>query len=492
MENRSLELALRDVYPTCSRLRRSAMENSVKSGQDCPELLVSQAEGQYCPLVTINLMYLLQLAYPERNPSVMFVAGRVLRPTIRSSSVERYHQKCHIPAVENGEQTILEPWFCRRCIFVLAVRKGGALKKGPIAKALQTVKMLLTYNPEELDWDSPHRTNQQQCYCYCGGPGEWYLKMIQCYRCRQWFHEACIQCLNEPMLFGDRVDIVHLTLYNLGVLSKKKYFDFEEIVNFVNEKWDHLQLGKLSVTPPEDRGQHLLEALNSYKSRFLCGKEIKRKKCIFRLRIRVPPSPPGKLLPDKLLGQADRRPGGEVKKKGRSKYTLKDSLLPHDCQQQKRRGVQRKQSGASSGQNFTSDLDSNDGASTSGSASTCLSYESRGNVGSRKRKLASKSYTAFESKRRTLYHSDRQNSCAAESVEYTPLSDFQDNAADSHTFESLSEDDSSMPHLKHSITTYFGAAGRLACGEKYQVLARRITPEGKVQYLVEWDGTTPY
>ncbi|XP_030579561.1 PHD finger protein 19 isoform X2 [Archocentrus centrarchus] len=435
-----------------------------------------------------------------------------------------FHQQCHIPPVEGGGG--LTPWFCRRCVFALAVRKGGALRKGVIAKALSAMKQVLPYDLDILDWDSQHRTNQQQCYCYCGGPGEWYLKMLQCFKCQQWFHEACTQCLQEAMMFGDRfylfvcavcnkgseyvrrlplrwVDLVHLVLYNLSVCSKKKYFELDEILTFVSAQWDHLQLGKLSNTSVAERGQHLLDALNKYKSKFLCGKEIKKRKCIFRLRTRVPPNPPSKLFPERAqndgCGARKKTPSSGLaeRRKRKSKWLLEDAIPNNEltCSWTANHHManifdftlDELQSLKSSSRAVSIDQDSTD-ASTSGSAS---SYHFRRRMGSRKRKLPSNSYSQWASRSEAGEELGGEEPSGI--IEDQEVTNHTHLATDSsHFLSDHSQLRSDSTHLHSSISSYFGVAGRLTNGERYQVLARRVTPQGTVQYLLEWEGTTPY
>ena len=46
----------------------------------------------------------------------------------------------------------------------------------------------------------------------------------------------------------------------------------------------------------------------------------------------------------------------------------------------------------------------------------------------------------------------------------------------------------SESQLRSSVGCYFGAVSRLARGERFQVLARRIGTDNTVQYLIQWEG----
>ncbi|RXM29745.1 Metal-response element-binding transcription factor 2, partial [Acipenser ruthenus] len=375
-----------------------------------------------------------------------------------------YHQICHAPNIDSSVIGSDEKWLCRQCVFATTTKRGGALKKGPNAKALQVMKQALPYTLEDLVWDEGHKTNIQQCYCYCGGPGDWYLKMLQCSKCRQWFHEACIQCFQKPMLYGDRfyvficsvcnsgpeylkrlplrwVDIAHLSLYNLSVIHKKKYFDSElELMAYINDNWDRLQLSNLGDTPKCDRYDNILEALNKNKTMFMSGKEIKKKKHLFGLRIRFPPAPRNT---DSKTAQEPERASHEIKIKGRkSTKPLPDSS---HCSSSRR---------------------------TRAGKLWPIAHPPLRRGKRRGRRP-----------RRTLQTSN------PEIDEEEPKDDCQFSGLDTDLVSNLDQE-VQLNHLKNSITNYFGAAGRMACGEKYRVLARRVTLDGKVQYLVEWEGVT--
>lgn len=65
------------------------------------------------------------------------------------------------------------------------------------------------------------------------------------------------------------------------------------------------------------------------------------------------------------------------------------------------------------------------------------------------------------------------------------------NVIDSRTLDACSKKEVPFTKLKSSVNTYFGAADRLRQGEKFRVIAKRLDPEGRAQYLVEWLGAVP-
>ncbi|XP_043939457.1 PHD finger protein 1 [Protopterus annectens] len=470
-----------------------------------------------------------------------------------------YHELCHLPPIKCTTDWPLSAWVCRHCIFAVATKRGGALKKGPYAQAMLAMKLILPYQLADLEWDCLHQANQQQCYCYCGGPGEWFLKMLQCCCCEQWFHESCTQCLSKPLLYGDRfyrfhcavcnqgpetverlhlqwVDVAHLILYHLSMCCKKKYFDFErEILAFLNENWDNLLLGPLSDTPKSERYDLLLDVLNRRVDRFVSGKEIKKKKCLFGLLDRAPaPLPPNSILRNHALQMlTSPRAGLSFSGEKRCIPVLNDSSQLRKLKKYKRRmsreikeqrtkktrTMLKRVIRQDAVQNPSSHNQRQRGYADSTSVYNFRKTDARCTESSPKKMFASfhpTASTAGHLKTASCHHpslpqfsdtsADSNGSTTAcepfLDTLTTELSEHLPGAKDTGT-SVLQVSTTSKKRSRQSIrgrisqrqarpssSHYFGTLGCLAQGQPVRILARRITVEGTVQYLVEWEGST--
>ncbi|XP_025112421.1 uncharacterized protein LOC112575077 isoform X2 [Pomacea canaliculata] len=253
-----------------------------------------------------------------------------------------YHQVCHHPPIPKSVLRPHVPFVCKLCSFAshLKLEEHGVesqpdcdtndqpssrvLLNGSVDNIGMDLHHVLPYRMNLLTWDAQHRTNVEQCYCYCGGPGDWYCKMLQCCRCRQWFHEACVGCLKQPLLYGDRfymflcshcnygdefirrlpfkwVDVVHLALFNLTLTFCHKYYDLHTtILPWISENNSNLNLSNLLQSRPilsADVTRKVEAALNAHKSKFTSGKEVKKKASLWALVVRVPPQSPPVTVP---------------------------------------------------------------------------------------------------------------------------------------------------------------------------------------------------
>ncbi|KAJ8288030.1 hypothetical protein COCON_G00006890 [Conger conger] len=423
-----------------------------------------------------------------------------------------YHPQCHIPSIEPEADS--NTWICRQCVFAVATKRGGALKRGRFARLMQLMKLGLPYQLSSLDWDPQHLTNQQQCYCYCAGPGEWNLKMLQCSSCGQWFHEACTQCLAKPLLYGDRfyqfqcsvctngpetiqrlpmswVDLAHLVLYHLSLCCKRKYFDFDhEILSFTNENWDYLLLGTLSDTPRQDRCQNLLNALNSHKDRFVSGKEIKKKKCLFGLQVRAPPpltSDMSPLITDHPINITHRRSPLSL--------TCHRRAAESESRKSKRRIMETQPHPQGVDANSVDLVPCCHGYVGGASVYNSRKSEDELNSGSPPKRMFAlyhPSYSGAQTLSRALHHYSAEDLCSLP----PPCPPF----SKSPIHQAEQKPDLCPALFLRDVTSCpsgVGGEGSVqdrgwGAGEAVRILARRVTPDGKVQFLVEWGNVSVY
>ncbi|KAH8280391.1 hypothetical protein KR018_005477 [Drosophila ironensis] len=214
-----------------------------------------------------------------------------------------YHRGCTI-------EIMTGVWSCKRCAKPMKVQKPLKLEFSKPAGICRQ----LPYHADKLSWDEKHRVNEEQIYCYCGKPGKFDHKMLQCCKCSNWFHTQCLQEFKWKLLRGDIffvfcctvcnegvefvrrlqiewVDVIHLALYNLGRHQNKRYQHLlKDIWPFILEQRHQLPVRKEWRTMPETAlMEHLKRTLRERSDRFVSAKEFKRASAFYALRHSGPP-----------------------------------------------------------------------------------------------------------------------------------------------------------------------------------------------------------
>ncbi|XP_017837367.1 polycomb protein Pcl [Drosophila busckii] len=222
-----------------------------------------------------------------------------------------YHRGC-TTEIANGV------WCCKRC--TKPMKMQTTLLQMESNKPPGICRQL-PYHTNKLSWDEKHRVNEEQIYCYCGKPGKFDHNMLQCCKCRNWFHTQCMQNFKRKLLRGDIffvfcctvcndgvefvrrlqidwVDMLHITLYNLRKHQHQKYHHLmEDIWPFILEHRQQLPICEEWRQLPETTlMERIKQTLKEYSERFVCGRESKRAPAYYALRHSGPPLTPRVLL----------------------------------------------------------------------------------------------------------------------------------------------------------------------------------------------------
>uniref|UniRef100_A0A1A9W0V2 PHD-type domain-containing protein n=1 Tax=Glossina brevipalpis TaxID=37001 RepID=A0A1A9W0V2_9MUSC len=244
----------------------------------------------------------------SQNDQPMCIACKLTVPDAKVEICERcgrgYHRKC-TRETEMGNGI----WLCKRCAKPMKLVQNNSDIDGD-----DNLCLSLSYDRSSLAWDQKHRVNEEQIYCYCGRSGKFDHNMLQCCRCRNWYHTHCTQQPYKQLLRGDGffvfscsvcnqgpeflkrlqmdwLDFLHLILYNLSLAKKyhQKYHHFiRDILPFAEEQKRSLPIpSEWRTMSAEEFKESLRRTLKENKDRFICGREAKQ--FFYGLRNMIPP-----------------------------------------------------------------------------------------------------------------------------------------------------------------------------------------------------------